>query len=175
VQILVGDTTLRLALSFVAEDAGYVRRDCDDALRIVDLSHLSSSLAAVVVVDSRPALCRYAVSLVSQGRTRGVLAADEPEHLVPTLAAVQSGLVVLPHQVIERANAAPLLRPRQARTLQLVLAGLSNSRIADHSNASISTIKRDIAELLEIFDAPNRLTLASTAVRMGYASAASGP
>jgi DNA-binding NarL/FixJ family response regulator len=53
------------------------------------------------------------------------------------------------------------------RTLQLVLRGCTNLAIARQVHQSEATTKRDVAELLRRFDAPNRMALAATAIRLG--------
>ena len=45
--------------------------------------------------------------------------------------------------------------------------GWSNPAIARQLHVSPGTTKRDVAELLRRFDAPNRMALSATALRLG--------
>jgi DNA-binding NarL/FixJ family response regulator len=52
-----------------------------------------------------------------------------------------------------------------------VAAGRSNTDISAALHQSTSTTKRDIADLLAIFDAANRAGLTQTAARLGFLTA----
>ena len=170
VQIDVSNVTVRLALCFVAEDAGYVRGSSSEAITVSDSLPMGEAAVPVdvLVIDARPVACQRAIGAVSQGTARAVICTDEPGRLPAALRAVNDELSVVPQRVIECANRAPTLSPRLLRTLQLVAGGASNQAIARATHESVSTVKRNVAHLLELFDAPNRLTLTATAIRLGY-------
>src|SRR5258707_1055317 len=120
VHIDVTNLTVRLALCFVAEDAGYPR---------------GSSAEAMTVTDTIPVACQRAIGAVSQGAARAVICTDEPDRLPSPLRAVNEQLSVMPRRVIECANRAPVLTARLLRTLQLVAGGASNQKIAMSTHA----------------------------------------
>ena len=165
------DTTQRVAMSFVAHEAGWApARSARSADVHVGDRVLDSSAPPldVLVIPAAPAPSRRAVEAFTTGRVRAVVDAAEPDELPIALSLLRSGLGVVPVRVLEAANRVPALRPRLERTLQLVLRGQSNRRIARVVHESEATAKRDVAELLRLFDAPNRLALAATAIRLGY-------
>ena len=169
VQIDVSNVTVRLALCFVAEDAGFVRGTSSEAITVSDTLPAGDGVAVdVLVIDARPVACQRAIGAVSQGTAKAVICNDEPDRLPTALRAVSDDLSVVPQRVIECANRAPVLSPRLLRTLQLVASGASNQVIARATHESVSTVKRNVAHLLELFDAPNRMALTSTAIRLGY-------
>jgi DNA-binding NarL/FixJ family response regulator len=170
VQIDVSNVTVRLALCFVAEDAGFVRGTSTGALTVSDMLPAGDTSVPVdvLVIEARPVACQRALGAVSQGTARAVICNDEPDRLPAALRAVHDDLSVVPQRVIECANRAPVLSPRLLRTLQLVANGASNQTIARATHESVSTVKRNVAHLLELFDAPNRMALTSTAIRFGY-------
>jgi DNA-binding NarL/FixJ family response regulator len=129
----------------------------------------------VLVIVATPAASRRALEAFTAGRIRAVVDASEPEELPIALRLLRQGLGVVPTRVVEAANRVPVLRPRLERTLQLVLRGQSNRVIARAVHESEATAKRDVAELLRLFDAPNRMALAATAIRLGYPIDAPAP
>ena len=170
VQIDVANMTVRLALCFVAEDAGFMRGNSDEAITVSDTFPAGDAVTPidVLVIDAQPVACQRAVGAVSSGAARAVICTDEPDRLPAALRAVSDDLSVVPQRVIECANRAPVLSPRLLRTLQLVAGGSSNQTIARATHESVSTVKRNVAQLLEMFDAPNRMALTATAIRLGY-------
>jgi DNA-binding CsgD family transcriptional regulator len=170
VQIEVANLTLRLALCFVAEDAGYPRGMSADALVVSDTIPPGDGdrPVDVLVVDTRPVACQRAIGAVSAGTARSVICTDEPDRLPLALRGLEEQVSIVPRRVIECANRAPALSARLLGTLQQVAAGASNQKIATATHASVSTVKRDFAHLLDLFDAPNRLALTAAAIRLGY-------
>lgn len=69
---------------------------------------------------------------------------------------------------------APTLTERQQQVLEGVSRGLTNETIARRCEVSISTIKREIADLLGALDATSRTELAAKAVELDLARS-SGP
>jgi DNA-binding NarL/FixJ family response regulator len=63
---------------------------------------------------------------------------------------------------------APRVSERQVETLQLLAAGRSSRAIAQALRSSESTAKRDISELLQLFDAANRTALVTAATSLGF-------
>lgn len=106
--------------------------------------------------------------MVMCGEACGAVLWDEPESLLTVLDGFGHGTVVLSRRVIDLAAAAPAVSERQLRTLRLVAMGRSNHGIASSLGQSVSTIKREIAELLQVFDAPNRAALLTTAAELGF-------
>jgi DNA-binding NarL/FixJ family response regulator len=170
VHIEVSNVTVRLALCFVAEDAGFVRGSSTGAITVSDTMPSAHAPAPVdvLVIAARPLACQRALSALSQGTARAVICNDEPHRLPAARRAVNDELSVVPHRVIHCANRAPILSARLLRTLQLIAKGASNQNIARVTYDSLSTVKRNVTQLLEAFDAPNRMALTSTAIRLGY-------
>jgi DNA-binding CsgD family transcriptional regulator len=172
VHLSIADTTLRLALSFVLDDSGYRRTHDPKAATVVVATAFGLGADRlpidVLVVPPFPASAHAAMDAVNKGLARGVLSATDPLRLPFTIEAVLSGVVVVPIEVVDAANGAPQLGPRLEDTLRLVLDGCSNNVIARRLHQSESTVKRDITELLEAFDAHNRAALVSVASRLGY-------
>lgn len=169
----VGSVVVRLALTHVSEDCGWrvcLQHQASCRGLVVADRQFSSCGGRLDVLVSRddPASCQEAVDAVLEGRARAVVIWDEPEALPTTVDAVQRGSAVLPQRVITLAHAAPRLTDRQRRTLRLIAAGRSNTQIATGLHQSVSTSKRDIAELLERFDVTNRAALMNTATRLGF-------
>ena len=171
VHIDLRDATLRMALSFAVDEAGWTRaarREPGTAL-VADwlVHHPATPPLDVLVIPSTPAAARRAVDAFTAGAVRSVLRANEPGALPGVLDLVQRDLGVVPAAVVEAARAFPPLTLRLERTLRLVLCGWSNKAIAAYVHQSEATTKRDVTELLRRFDAPNRMALASTALRLG--------
>ena len=68
-----------------------------------------------------------------------------------------------------------ILTPRLERTLLLLVRGRANRDIARELGQSEATTKRDVADLLHRFDAPNRVALAAIAWRLGLSPDAIDP
>jgi DNA-binding CsgD family transcriptional regulator len=175
VALSVRETTLRLALSFVIEDAGWSRAEvpCPGCLVVADRIGGASDDRPldVLVVAPTPATSRAAMAAFSEGRTRAILDATRPDELPRTLGLVAQHLCVVPAEILDAAHRAPALSSRLDDTLHLLLRGQPNRLIARSVHQSEATTKRDVAELLRLFDAPNRTALVATATRLGYASA----
>ena len=171
VHLDLADTTVRLALSFAVDQAGWHRAASPVAgvARVSDrvLDRAGGPPLDVLVIHPSPASCRGAVDAFAAGAVRSVLRATEPAALPGLLELARRGLGVVPTTVVESARAYPTLTPRLEQTLGLVLRGWSNPAIARHLHRSEATTKRDVTELLRRFDAPNRMTLSATAIRLG--------
>jgi DNA-binding CsgD family transcriptional regulator len=176
VALSVRETTLRLALSFVIEDAGWSRAEAPGprCLHVADRVSGGSDERPldVLVVAPTPATSRAAMAAFSEGRTRAVLDATRPDELPRTLELVAQLLCVVPVEILDAAHHAPALSRRLDDTLHLLLRGQPNRLIARSVQQSEATTKRDVAELLRLFDAPNRTALVATATRLGYTDAA---
>ncbi len=170
VRIDVASIVVRLALSYVAEDRGW--GVCDHiscrCVRISDSIRCETDRVDVLVIRDDPAACQDALDAVLAGRARSVVLWDEPETLTATVEALRQGAAVVPERVIALAQDVPRLSQRHRQTLRLVAAGRSNPEIARVLHQSASTTKRDIAELFQVFDAPNRASLMSIANRLGF-------
>ena len=170
VHLDVRDTTLRLALAFAADRAGWAQVEvARGAISVADRAPTVPGLPPVdvLVITASPAAARRALDAFNDGSARGVLRATDPNGLPLALELARRGLGVVPAAVVESARAFPPLDDRLRRTLELVLQGWSNPRIARAVHHSEATTKRDVAELLRRFDAPNRVALAATALRLG--------
>lgn len=172
VRVEVASAVVRLALLYVAQDAGW--RECPHAdpcgcLLVSDRWAASSTRRVdVLVTPDEPAACQRAIDATLHGLVRAVVLWNEPAGLASACAALQADLTMIPTRVIELAGLAPRLTDRQSDTLRLLAAGRSSRSIAGTLHQSESTSKRDIAELLELFDAPNRTALVSTATELGF-------
>jgi DNA-binding CsgD family transcriptional regulator len=174
VHLDINDTTLRLALSFVAEDAGWSRGAWDDATVVVsDQLHRATAERpiGILVVAPEPAACQAAVRAVALGWAGVLISADDPEQLPSALAAASSGFVLMPKRLVNAANQVPPLDDRLIRTLLLVAAHNSNGAIARAMHESESTAKRDVAVLMRLLGVRSRAGLAEAATRLGYRSA----
>ncbi len=171
-RIELRSVVVRLALSYVSREEGWAvcdeTRERCDCLRVTDRVTRSGPRVDVLVTEDSPRRCQEALDAVLRGRARSVLLWDEPGSLAATVEALQQGSSVIPERVIERAQEAPRLSDRLRQTLQLVSAGRSNADISTALSQSPSTTKRDLAELLDLFDARNRAGLSAAASRLGY-------
>jgi DNA-binding NarL/FixJ family response regulator len=167
----IRDATVRLALSYAAEEAGWLRTHTprSGAFHVTDRLPVGpgSPPVDVLVIHPSPAASRQAIDAFARGAVRSVLVAGEPRSLPGVLHMAQRGMAVVPVRVVEAASAFPVLPLRLERTLELVLRGWSNRSIAAALHQSEGTAKRDVTELLRQFDAPNRMALAATAIRLG--------
>ena len=166
----VSSVVVRLALLHVAEQAGWQRCGHEDRCRCVVVTDRPPTGYArhVLVVRDVPADCQAGLDAVMEGRACSVVLWDEPETLATVFEALEHESVLVPRRVVELASSAPRLTPRQRSTLRLVSIGRSNDGIAAALHQSISTAKRDIAELFELFDAPNRAALICSASALGF-------
>lgn len=171
VHLDVADTTLRYALAYACDEAGWSRAldPRPDAGLVGDRVPPSSgeALLDVLVVQPTPLACRRGLDAFSAGTVRALVSAAEPEALPRALELRRSGVSVVPSTLVDAALRFPRLRPRLERTLQLVVRGCTVAAISRALHQSQSSTKRDIGELLQLFDAPSRLALAATAVRLG--------
>lgn len=165
------DTTTRYALSFAVEQAGWSRTSepRGAAARVADhlIDRPDVPALDVLVLPLTPVACRRGVDAFTCGLTRSVVSATEPAALPEALEAGRRGLNVVSRSVVQAAHGYPVLTPRLERTLLLVVRGRANREISRELGQSEATTKRDIAELLVRFDAPNRVALAATAWRLG--------
>jgi DNA-binding NarL/FixJ family response regulator len=171
VRIDVSSAVVRLALRYVSEERGWQRCCCHDdlcrCLAIADQCHPCSAVDVLVTRDL-PSNCQEALDAVLAGTARAVVLWDEPMSLGPTVDALAQRSSVIPERVIHLALQAPRLNERQRQTLRLIAAGRSNSEISSALHQSSSTTKRDIGELLVIFDTANRAGLTTAAARLGF-------
>lgn len=173
VRIEVSSVVVRLALCYVSRERGwrvYAGQGHDRPCVWVSDRNQPNGGARVDVLITKddPASCQGALDAVLAGTARSVVLWDEPESLVSTIEAMRHGSAVVPERVIGLALDAPRLNERQRKTLRLVAAGRSNSEIALGLYQSSSTTKRDIAELLKVFDVANRAALMAVANRLGF-------
>lgn len=167
-RLVVGDVTLRYALTYVLEQDGFAVRGGGE-LVVADRGGAAGEPAVhTLIVDPLPAACQAALAAITAGRARSAICADDPEQLPPVLRSVQAGLVTFPDRIVAEATRAPTLPPRLLATLQLLVLGYSNAAIGRQLHASESTVKRDVAALLRHFDVPNRTQLAAAARRSGF-------
>jgi DNA-binding CsgD family transcriptional regulator len=170
-EVLVESVVVRLALLHVAERAGWhTCRHSNDShvVRVTDGALGENDREQVLVVRDTPADCQRALEAVVEGRTSAVVLWNDPETLDTVLGAVGSATVLVPHRVIDLATAAPGLTTRQRSTLHLLAMGRSNQAIAAAQMQSVSTTKRDIAELFVLFDVSTRTALTRAAARLGF-------
>ncbi|MEY2423029.1 MAG: hypothetical protein QOI95_3096 [Acidimicrobiaceae bacterium] len=171
VHLDVSDTTLRLALSFVAEDAGWTRGSATNADVIVtDQLHNATPdhPVGVLVVIPEPARCQAGVRAVIHGQAHALMSADDPEQLPTALDAAIGGYALMPTRLVDAANQVPPLDDRLLRTLLLVSARNSNASIARALHESESTAKRDVATLMRLFSVATRAELGEAATRLGF-------
>ena len=173
VHLEIADTTLRYALSFACDQAGWSRApEPRSGVPLVSDRVPSTAEAGaldVLVVAPTPLACRRALDAFAGGVVRALVSAAEPAALPGALELRRSGVSSLPSALVDEAQRFPQLRPRLERTLQLVVRGMTVAAMSRALHQSQSSTKRDIGELLLLFDAPSRLALATTALRLGVA------
>lgn len=165
------DTATRYALSFAVDQAGWSRTSEPRSATALVADHLVDRpdvpALDVLVLRPTPVACRRGVDAFTRGLARSVVSAADPTALPQALEAGRRGLNVVSRTVVQAAHGYPSLTPRLERTLLLVVRGRANREISRDLGQSDATTKRDIAELLARFDAPNRVALAATAWRLG--------
>jgi DNA-binding NarL/FixJ family response regulator len=174
VHIDLRDRSVRYALCFAVDQAGWIRtrRRGPEVAAVADRAPATADAPPldVLVVHPAPAISRAALDAFGVGTVRAIVATTDPGALPRALEAARQHLCLVSRSVLDAAQAYPLLGPRLERTLQLVVRGRPNRDIARELGQSEATTKRDIAELLRRFDAPNRVALAATALRLGLPS-----
>jgi DNA-binding CsgD family transcriptional regulator len=176
VRVAVESTVVRFALLHVIDTSGWQLCAHTEPCRCLTLADRASvdRPSTVLVVRDAPGPCLESINDVMAGRALGVVLWNEPEALAAVFEAVRFQSTVIPSRAIELATNAPRLTIRQRDTLRLLGAGRSNRAIAMMTNQSISTTKRDIAGLLEIFDVPNRAALITAATALGFVGPPTG-
>jgi DNA-binding NarL/FixJ family response regulator len=119
----------------------------------------------IYVVGDEPLDCRAAVDALLRRRVAAVVSRSDPQQAREIVRALAEGLVVLPIRVLDAADRAPELTPRQQQILPLIWAGLSNAQIAARVHVSLATVKRDVSALLSATGSRTRLDLAVMADR----------
>ena len=174
VRIEVASTVVRLALRFVVAERGWA--DCEHTgacgcRTVRDRIPSGGGVLDVLVVRDEPAACQDALNAAIGARVRSVVLWHEPEGLAAALDGLESDMTVIPTRVVELAALAPRLSERQRETLRLLAKGSSSTQVAAALCQSESTAKRDVAELLALFDVPNRTALVSSAAALGFVPA----
>jgi DNA-binding NarL/FixJ family response regulator len=105
-------------------------------------------------------------SAVTSGRAHGIISVERIARLPAVLAAAASGFSCVPSSLIEEVMQAPMLTVRQQQVLEAVSRGLTNETIARRCGVSVSTIKREITQLLITFDVTSRAELAAKAIEL---------
>ncbi len=172
VQVEVGVVVVQLALLYVIESNGWERcphtTQCDCHVVADSEPRQHAPPIDVLVVRDAPAACQAGLECVVSGRASSLVLWDAPESLQLALEGLCQGNAVIPRRVIDLARAAPRLTRRQRDTLRLLALGRSSRVIAEALHQSESTTKRDISELLQLFDAPNRAAMISAASGLGF-------
>lgn len=168
----IDDTTLCLALAHVVSEAGWAvtASNATGSVRVSDRLPRTwhENPLDVLVLTPTPTASRSAIDAFTAGAVRSIVTSTRPRDLPDALELADRGLSILPADVVSASLRWPVLRPRLERTLQLILYGSTNARIAASTHRSQATVKRDVAELLRLFDVPNRLALACAATRLGF-------
>ena len=171
-RVEVESAVVRLALRYVTEDCGWhlchTHPSGCECLLVADRTTAQGRRTDVLIVRDDVAACQGALDAVLAGRARSLVLWDDPEALASAVELLHRGATYVPERVLHLAQNAPRLTVRQRRTLRLLAAGRTNREIAQGLHQSPSTTKRDIADLLEIFDVANRAALMSTANRLGF-------
>jgi DNA-binding CsgD family transcriptional regulator len=165
------DATVRFALAHACQGWPRAPVPAPDAWHVTDRPPAAAGSAAVLVAPPTPLSSRRALDAFTAGLVAAVVSSAEPWTLPTVLDAGAAGLSAVPQALVDQALRFPVLRPRLERTLHLAVRGASVATLARTMHQSPSTTKRDVAELLRLFDAPSRVALVATAVRMGVAPA----
>lgn len=166
------DAATCLALVHACEAAGWTRSNVPTPRGAIVVDQVVVPVhrrVDALVIEPTPAASRLALEAFTAGRVLAVVAAGEPHTLPPALELARAGYGVVPRRVVEAAERVPQLSPRLDQVLQLVLRGRTNSAISRALVQSLSSTKRDVSSLLQLFDAPNRQALVATAMRLGIA------
>lgn len=107
------------------------------------------------------------VDRASRVRPVGLLAPGDLAHLPAVTTAILSGVSGRGPAADGIATASADLSSRTLAVLDYVAQGLTNAEIADEMNFSLSTVKRDVTELLDWFRASSRRELARAARQLG--------
>jgi DNA-binding NarL/FixJ family response regulator len=165
------DLAARFALSFAVDQAGWTRVNDGSRphARVADRLVVAPDQPAldVLVLAPTPANSRRGIDAFTSGLVRAVVASTDPQALPDALEAGRKGRHLVSGSVLQAAQGFPSLTPRLEHTLLLLVRGRANRDIARELGQSEATTKRDVAELLHRFDAPNRVALAATAWRLG--------
>ena len=171
VRVDVSSSVVRLALLYVVDQLGRARCldiEVCDCIRISDRVGDVTEVIDVLVTRDQPVACQEAIGAVLQGQARALVLWNEPESLLMTLESLEHGASLIPSRAIELSLSAPRLSQRHKDTLRHLAAGRSSRGIALAMRESESTVKRDIAELLDLFDVANRTALVGAATRLGF-------
>lgn len=139
-------------------------------LVVADSPDAGVEAPVILLLEGTATMAARALASVSEGAATGALLASNPAAIVPALDSVTAGLCVVDARVVDLARQFPKLSSRQISVLRGVRAGFSNAEIAATTHVSEATVKREIQELLETLDAPNRVRLAVVAHDLGVSS-----
>jgi DNA-binding CsgD family transcriptional regulator len=121
----------------------------------------------VFVISENVRVAQLCFGAVTAGHAQGIVNTIAIARLPAVLAAAASGFACVPSNLIERISTTPTLTERQYRVLEGVSAGLTNQTIAWRCGVSVSTVKREIAEVLRALGVASRTQLATKAVELG--------
>jgi DNA-binding CsgD family transcriptional regulator len=143
----------------------------DGALSIVMTppSAATPSAARLLLVCGRSAVaCAEAMGLLWRGAVGGVVSDDHLVLVSGVLDALDARQCLLSADLLERVRRVPALDERQRDVLARRLAGHSRARIALDLHVSVSTIKRVVSELNDLFVVTSPDQLARTALELGF-------
>lgn len=163
----------------------------DDRMRKLVEHHLAQTGTFGGLTDEVTALCTIHAASAAEIRPRCVYVAEdvtqlftfagrmttvEPVGLVapqdlgqlPSIVrGVLSGVSCLGSAAAAISNAARTLSVRSLEITQLVAMGYTNAEIAAQLNYSLTTVKRDLAQLFDVFGASSRRELVRAAASAG--------
>lgn len=169
VVVKIRDQWLKLAVTALLESSGYhvMSVDHEEALIVTDDEAIQGQ-DVVRLVEDRSGPSKEAFDALIEARVGALVSKRDPAYLPIALQAIEHGMLVAPHHIIDSAQAIPAISTRQAKILNLIGAGLSNRQIAIRLSVSDAIIKREVSSLLRIFDTNSRVNLAMRSAEIGY-------
>lgn len=124
----------------------------------------------IYVARTNADICDFTASAELAGPV-GLAAAADLDQLDKIVLGVMNGLACRGPVAAAVAAAGASLSSRNLRILELVAAGYTNAEIADQLSFSLTTIKRDITLLFDMFGATSRRGLVRKASELGLVRA----
>lgn len=166
----VQDLTLRRALSYVGEAAGWCEVPSADAATaaVCDLgTQVGPQPRRILVVDPTPCATEGALEAIRRGDACGALTSDRPDDLLPVVLAATRDQVLVPGPLVRLAGTMPELTDRQRAVLLCLIDGKENASIARELCLSCGSVKRELGDLFKLLGARNRSSLARSAQQLG--------
>jgi len=121
----------------------------------------------ILVCEPTALAARHGLDALAGVMVHGLVCSDQPADLVSALDGLRNGRSTIPLRVLELAAEMPPLSERELMVLGAVIAGQSNTEIGNGLYLSLATVKRVMATLFAVLDAPSRPALVGKALELG--------